>query len=69
MAISKARARSIFVVAIILVTLSEAALAQGLPGYLGFLGDKVTLRTPEYQEWDEAQIPTLVDPTPDTLKH
>jgi outer membrane protein OmpA-like peptidoglycan-associated protein len=69
MAISKVRARSIFVVAIILVTLSKAALAQALPDYLGFLSEKVTLRTPEYQEWDEAQIPTLVDPTPDNLKH
>jgi hypothetical protein len=41
MAISKARSRSIFVVAIILVTLSKAALAQALPDYLGFLSDKV----------------------------
>ncbi len=52
-----------FVVTALLVTLSQGALAQGLPGYLRFLTDKVTLRTPEYVEWDETRIPSLGEPT------
>ncbi len=68
MGISKARPESIFVAVVLLLTLSQGALAQGLPGYLGFLANKVMLRAPEYVEWDEARIPPMGEPTPDTFK-
>jgi OmpA-OmpF porin, OOP family len=70
MAISKARSGSIILVAVaLLATMSQGALAQGLPDYLGFLGNKVTLRAPKYVAWDEARIPPYGELTPDTFKH
>lgn len=69
MATSKMRRGFIFAVMALFATLSQAALAQGLPNYLGFLGNKATLRAPEYQEWDEARIPPYGDQTPEALKH
>ncbi len=69
MAISKARPKSIVVAMALFLTSAQGALAQALPGYLGFLTDKATLRAPEYQEWDEARIPPFGEPTPDALKH
>jgi outer membrane protein OmpA-like peptidoglycan-associated protein len=69
MAISKARSESIFVALALLLTLAQEALAQALPNYLSFLSNKVTLRAPEYQEWDEVRIPSLGEPKPDTFNH
>lgn len=66
MASSKAWPGSVLLA--VLMSFAHGALAQGLPGYLGFLGNKVTLRAPEYSEWDEAKIPLPGDPTRDTAR-
>ena len=68
MTFSKAHPGFVFLVLAALLV-SQGALAEGLPNYVGFLSNKVALRAPEYQEWDEARIPPYGDPTPDALRH
>jgi OmpA-OmpF porin, OOP family len=54
-----------------LLSMPLDAAASPLPSYLAFLPSVMTLRTPEYEDWDEYQIPQSPweATSPGTLRH